>query len=126
MAQPVTRYKIIKAHLRIQDIIWLCIHHTQGECWMPMQRVQMLLEPKQRIKLAALAQAHGKSLAEITRMAIDAGLEKLAQNEQQVRMNAALKAAQQLRDSMPLLSMDVVADLHQMRGERDNELFSRD
>jgi len=93
---------------------------------MPKQRVQMLLEPKQRKKLAALAQSQGKSFAEITRLAIDAGLEKLAQNEQQVRMNAALEAAQQLRDSMPMLAIDVVADLHQMREERDNELFSRD
>jgi len=93
---------------------------------MPMQRVQMLLEPNQHKKLAALAQAQGKSIAEITRLAIDAGLEKLAQNEQQVRMNAALKAAQLLRDSMPLLAIDVAAELHQMREELDNELFSRD
>ena len=93
---------------------------------MPMQRVQMLLEPNQHKKLATLAQAQGKSIAEITRLAIDAGLEKLAQNEQQVRMNAALKAAQLLRDSMPLLAIDVAAELHQMREELDNELFSRD
>ena len=93
---------------------------------MPMQRVQMLLEPRQRKKLAALAKAQGKSLAEITRLAIDTGLEKLAQNEQQVRMNETLKAAQQLRDSMPILVIDVVADLHQMREERDHDLFSGD
>jgi predicted DNA-binding protein len=86
----------------------------------------MLLEPEQRKKLVALAKAQGKSIAEITRLAIDAGLEKLAQNEQQVRMNAALKAAQQLRESMPMLAIDVAADLHQMREERDNDLFRRD
>jgi len=91
-----------------------------------MQRVQMLLEPEQRKKLAALARAQGKSVAEVTRLAIDAGLEKLAQDEQQVRMNAALKAAQQLRDSMPMLPVDIVTDLHQMREERDNDLFRRD
>ena len=93
---------------------------------MPMQRIQMLLEPRQREKLAALAQTQGKSIAEMTRLVIDAGLEKLAQNEQQVRLNATLIAAQQLRDSMPLLTIDVVSDLHQMREERDHELFSRD
>ena len=93
---------------------------------MTMQRVQMLLEPKQRKKLVALAQAQGKSIAEVTRLAIDAGLEKLAQNEHQTRMNATLKAAQQLRDSMPLLDIDVVADLQQMREERDNESVGRD
>lgn len=93
---------------------------------MAMQRVQMLLESGQRKKLADLAKAQGKSIAEITRLAIDAGLEKLAQNEQQMRMSAALKAAQQLRDSMPALTIDVAADLHQMREERDHDLFSRD
>ena len=93
---------------------------------MPMQRVQMLLEPRQREKLTALALKLGKSIAEMTRLAIDAGLEKLAQNEQQARLNAVLIAAQQLRDSTPLLTIDVVSDLHQMREERDHELFSRD
>jgi hypothetical protein len=93
---------------------------------MSMQRVQMLLEPEQRKKLVALARAQGKSIAEITRLAIDAGLEKLTQDEQQVRLNAALKAAQQLRDSMPMLPVDVVTDLHQMREERDNDLFRSD
>jgi hypothetical protein len=38
-------------------------------------------------------------------------------------MVAALKAAQQLRDSMPMLTLDLMADLHQMRKERDNDLF---
>ncbi len=93
---------------------------------MTKQRVQMLLEPEQRKKLAALARAQGKSLAEITRLAIDAGLEKMAQNEPQVRLNAALQAAQQLRASMPMLAIDITADLHQMREEGDHDLFRRD
>jgi predicted transcriptional regulator len=88
---------------------------------MAMQRIQMLLEPEQRKKLAALAQAQGKSIAEVTRQAIDAGLAKLAQNDQQVRIQMALKTAQQLRDSMPMLAIDPVNDLHQMREDRDNE-----
>ncbi len=90
---------------------------------MPMQRVQILLELEQYKKLAALAQTQGKSIAEITRLAIDAGLEKFTQKKQLGRLNAALKAAQKLRDSMPLLSVDVVADLQKMREERDNALF---
>ena len=93
---------------------------------MSLQRVQMLLEPEQRKKLAALAKAQGKSIAEITRQAIDAGLEILAQSEQQVRFSAVLKTAQQLRDSMPMLTVDVMADLQQIREERDNDLFRRD
>ena len=91
---------------------------------MTMERVQMLLEPRQRRKLAELAKAQGKSVAEITRQAIDAGLEKLSAIEQHERMLTALEAARKLRDSMPMLDVDVVADIHQMREERDNELFS--
>jgi predicted transcriptional regulator len=93
---------------------------------MSMQRVQMLLEPRQRKKLAALAQAQGKSIAEVTRQAIDAGLEKLTQDEQQAHLTGTLKAAQQLRDSMPMLAVDVLADLEQMREERNHDLSSRD
>jgi hypothetical protein len=92
---------------------------------MTMERVQMLLEPRQRRKLAELAQAQGKSVAEITRQAIDAGLETLSTHERQERLLAALEAARKLRESMPMLDIDVVADIHQMREERDNELFSR-
>lgn len=92
---------------------------------MAMERVQMLLEPRQRRRLAELAQARGKSVAEITRQAIDAGLEKLAEDEQSAQMFAFLEAARRLRESMPLLDVDVVADIHQMREERDNELLSR-
>jgi predicted DNA-binding protein len=93
---------------------------------MPLQRVQMLLEPDQRRKLAELAKAHGKSIAEITRQAIDAGLETLGAIEKRERMLAALEAARKLRDSMPMLDVDVVAEIHQMREERDNELISGD
>jgi hypothetical protein len=89
---------------------------------MTMERVQMLLEPRQRRKLAELARAQGKSVAEVTRQAIDAGLEQMTQNERQARMKVALKAAQDLSDSMPILDMDVVADVHQLREERDHEL----
>ena len=90
---------------------------------MTMQRVQMLLEPRQRRKLAELAKAQGKSVAEVTRLAIDAGLETLNTQEQHARLLAALEAARMLRDSMPMLDIDIVADIHQMREERDNELF---
>lgn len=90
---------------------------------MAMQRVQMLLEPRQRRKLAELARAQGKSIAEVTRQAIDAGLEKLSANEQSERMQAALVAAAKLRDSMPMLNIDVVGDIHQMREERDHDLL---
>lgn len=93
---------------------------------MAMQRVQMLLEPRQRRKLAELAKAQGKSVAEVARNAIDLGLEQIEMSDRQARLLAALEAARKLRDSMPMLNIDVVADLHQMREERDNEHFRSD
>lgn len=92
---------------------------------MTMQRVQMLLEPKQRRKLAELAKMQGKSIAEITRQAIDVGLAQMMRDDPQARMLAALEAARQLRESMLLIDVDLVAELHQMREERDNELMRR-
>ncbi len=93
---------------------------------MAMQRVQMLLEPRQRRKLAELAKTQGKSMAEVARYAIDLGLEQIEKSDQTSRMLAALEAARKLRDSMPMLDIDVVADIHQMREERDNEHFRSD
>lgn len=92
---------------------------------MTMQRVQMLLEPKQRQKLAELAKTQGKSIAEITRQAIDVGLAQMTQDNPRERLLAALEAARQLRESMPLIDVDLVAELHLMREERDNELIDR-
>jgi hypothetical protein len=40
-------------------------------------------------------------------------------------MSGTLKAAQELRDSMPMLEVDVVTDIQLMREERDDELSSR-
>ncbi len=93
---------------------------------MAMQRVQMLLEPRQRRKLAELAKAQKKSVAEIARNAIDLGLEQIEMNDRQARLLEALEAARKLRDSMPMLDVDIVADLHEMREERDNELLRSD
>lgn len=90
---------------------------------MTMERIQMLLQPEQRRKLVEIAQAQGKSVAEITRQAIDAGLEQMAQNSYRAQMRAALDAAQRLRESMPMLDIDVAADIRQIREERDDELF---
>jgi hypothetical protein len=97
---------------------------------MAMQRVQMLLEPKQRSKLAELAAIQGKSIAEVTREAINIGIEQIAKDNPQARMNAALEAARQLRESMRQrhgqpLDIDVVEDIRKIREERDEELFCR-
>jgi len=93
---------------------------------MTLQRVQMLLEPGQRKKLSELAKAQGMSVAEITRQAIDAGLETLGAKVVNQRLFTALEAASRLRESMPLLHEDLLADLHQIRQERDNDLARGD
>jgi hypothetical protein len=93
---------------------------------MALQRVQMLLEPRQRKKLAELAKAQGKSVAEVTRQAIDAGLEQIGAGEQNQRMLAVLKAARRLRDSMPVLDRDIVSDLQRIRQEREHDLLRGD
>jgi hypothetical protein len=92
---------------------------------MTFERVQMLLEPKQRQALSELAQAQGKSVAQITRQAIDLGLQSLQQENELSRRQAALERARELRKSMPLLSIDVVEDMRQMREERDAEILGR-
>jgi len=97
---------------------------------MTLQRVQMLLEPRQRRKLAELAKKQGKSIAEVTRQAIDAGLAQIAQDDPQARMLAALEAARTLREGMRQrygqpLDVNIVEDIQQMREERDEELSRR-
>jgi predicted DNA-binding protein len=97
---------------------------------MSMERVQMLLNPQQRRKLAKLAKLQGKSIAEITRQAIDIGLEQMTQDNPQARWLAALEAARQLRESMRLrngesLDIDVVGETQQIREARDAELLRR-
>lgn len=64
---------------------------------MPMERVQMILEPRQRRKLAELAKLQGKSIAEVTRQAIDIGLQALDGDHERQRMLEVLEKAQQLR-----------------------------
>ena len=97
---------------------------------MTLQRVQMLLDPRQRRKLAELARAQGKSVAEVTRQAIDIGLEQMQQDDPQAQLRAALTAGHRLRESMRQryggpLNVNVVDDIRQMREERDEELLRR-
>jgi len=97
---------------------------------MPLQRVQMLLDPQQRSKLADIAKLQGRSIAEVTRQAIDMGLEQMAQVDPQARMLTALESAQQLSERMHQrngqpLDMDIIGEIRLMREERDEEIFRR-
>ncbi len=86
------------------------------------ERVQMLLEPGQRRSLVEIANRQGKSLSEVTRQAIDLGLDVLERENEFSGLQNFLIQAERLRESMPMLNVDPVEDLHQMREERDERL----
>lgn len=87
-------------------------------------RVQMLLEPSQRKALSEIARCQGKSVAEVTRQAINLGLTAMTQEDEIVKRQLALESARKLRQSKPLLSVDVVGDLRTMHEERDEQTIN--
>lgn len=90
------------------------------------QRVQMLLEPSQRKALGEIARRQGKSVAEVTRQAINLGLSLMVHEDEIAKRQLALEAARQLRQSMPVLKMNVVDDLDKLREERDGQFIPGD
>jgi len=97
-----------------------------------LKRVQMLLEPEQDQILRKVASQQGKSVAEVTRHVIDLGIEALEKDDEFNRRELALENAAALRRAMrarrgKMLDADVVADIRQMREERDeNNPHNRD
>jgi hypothetical protein len=87
------------------------------------QRVQMLLEPSQRKTLTEIARRRGKSIAEVTRQAINLGLNAMTQEDEIVKRQIALESARQLRQSMPLLRVDVVGDIQKLHEDRDEPII---
>jgi hypothetical protein len=87
-----------------------------------LERVQMLLEPDQRQALTRIARKQGKSVAEVTRQAIRTGLQVLEREDEFVKRSEALAKARQLNETMPLLDVDVVEDLQQLREARDEHI----
>ena len=87
-----------------------------------LERVQMLLKPDQRRALTRMARRQGKSIAEVTRQAIQAGLDLLEQEDEFVKRSEALAEARQFSKSMPLLDVNVVEDLQKLREVRDERI----
>ena len=87
-----------------------------------LERVQMLLEPDQRRALIRIARKKGKSVAEVTRQAIRAGLQALEREDEFVKRSEALAEARQLSEAMTVLDVDVVEDLHRLREARDEHI----
>lgn len=91
-----------------------------------MVRSQILLTPEQRRKLEALAEEEGRSISDVTRRAIDAGLAVLAP-EGAIARRRALAALDSLtairlevQERVGEYSGDPVAEARELR-ERDNE-----
>ena len=91
-----------------------------------VQRVQVVLEPGQYALLAQLAREQGRSVADVTREAIELGLEQLAERDALERRARALRRADELagriqcRTGKPL-DIDVAEDLSRLREERDEQ-----
>jgi hypothetical protein len=97
----------------------------------PLKRVQMLLEPHQHARLAQLARSQGRSVADVTRQAIELGLAQLAEGDLLSRRARALKRADQIAARMHARGgmqpdVDVTDDLRRLREERDEQLLHRD
>jgi hypothetical protein len=90
-----------------------------------MVRAQILLTPEQRSRLQQLAQREGRTLADVTRRAIDAGLDTLeGHGEDRIRQRQAILAeldAIRLRIEREhgVYPGDLVAEV---RAERDREM----
>lgn len=97
--------------------------HTHGE---RMIRSQILLTPEQRRKLEALAEEEGRSISDVTRRAIDAGLAAMASEGASARQRglAALDALTAIRLEMRArvgqYDGDPVAEARELR-ESDSE-----
>ena len=93
-----------------------------------LQRVNLMLDPQQREALERLAQQKKRSVSDLVREYITAGL-KEANNPQRERQQA-LENARALKERVlkrrkgqPIPNLSQIID--QMREERDNELLGR-
>ena len=90
----------------------------------PMVRAQLLLTPAQRKRLERLSRREGRSLSEVTRRALDAGLDVLeGDTEEAARRRLAELAAlrrlnEEIRAEKGVYQGDLVA---QTRKERERE-----
>ncbi len=87
-----------------------------------LKRVQILIEPRQHSALARIAQGEGRSIADVTRQVIDLGLGMLERKCEFAQRAEVLQCAKQIRDSMPMLEIDVIEDLRRMREARDEQI----
>ncbi len=91
----------------------------------PMVRAQLLLTPGQRQRLERLAESEGRSLSDVARRALDAGLDSLeGRTDEAARQSlAGLEDLRRIREEMAaqygVYPGDLVAEV---RAERDQDL----
>ena len=84
-----------------------------------LERVQILLEAKQRRALARIAKREGRSVSDVLREMVELGLEQRLQKSEQWKQ--ALRRLRQVREANQLRGMykgDLVAEA---RAERDQQ-----
>ena len=83
-----------------------------------LHRSQILLETEQHQRIKEIAKQWGRSISDVTRQIVNLGLEKLKEQDEFAKREVALKRATALRNSLPLLDVNVADDLQKMREER--------
>lgn len=98
-----------------------------------LQRTQILLEPRQHEALKEMARSEKRSLSEMVRILVQREMELRSQVANEVlrqRLDALERVARhreailERRRGRPI-DVDVAAEIHRMRDERDDELLAR-
>jgi len=95
-----------------------------------MYRMQILMRPAQRLRLQEIATRQGRNLSEIVRQALDAGLQVIEGDAEEIKRRRleALERIRQHRGAVLAkrggkpLEQEPVDLIHQMREERDREI----
>jgi predicted DNA-binding protein len=100
---------------------------------MPKVRAHLLLEPEQHRILAQIAEREGRSVSDLTREIVQAGIEQRQQRYavERKRRLQALERARQVRQVILAerggepLKLDIPALMDELRDDRDDKILGR-
>lgn len=100
---------------------------------MPKRRTHLLLEPEQHRILTQIAEREGRSISDVTREIVQAGIEQRQQlyTIERKRRLQALERARQVRQVILAerggepLKLDIPTLIDELRNDRDNQILSR-
>ncbi len=81
------------------------------------ERVQFLIRPDQKKEIARRARETKASMAEVTRLILDKGIQLTREDEEVAKTLAFLKKAAEHRKAMPVVDIDMADFINQMREE---------